>query len=224
MFPAADTLVPVARVLKSYGTGGNVMISFSSEMSEYLSTNDEPVFLFHDGLPVPFFFESFQIKGVRKAIISLTGIHDIDAAEKIVGIELFLDPASHPELQNQSPFLLSDSEYNISLDDLIGYTIYDAEQPATTLEEPESNHERQTANLGKQKKSSDFKRNTKTGKANKPTGSYKYIGQIASVSDYSGNICFELENGTIIPFHEDLLAGIDPESQSIILHIPEGLL
>lgn len=224
MFPAADTLVPVARVLKSYGTGGNVMISFSSEMSEYLSNNEEPVFLFHDGLPVPFFFESFQIKGVRKAIVALTGICSLEAAEEIVGMDLFLDPARHPELQDSSATLLSDGEYDISLDDLVGYTIYDAGQPATSTDEPESDHERQSADSRQQKKGSDSKRKKKAGKADNPADSYKNIGKIASVSDYSGNVCFELETGTIIPFHEDLLAGIDPESQSIILHIPAGLL
>lgn len=181
MFPAADTLIPVARVLKSYGTNGEVMISFPADMSEYLSKNDEPVFLFYDGLPVPFFIESFTARGPRKAVVSLTGIRTLEAAEETVGQDMFLDPAIHPELREEDVLLPGGEEYDITLDDLIGFTVLNS-----------------TATIP--------------------------VGRIASVSDYSGNICFELENGTLLPYHDDLLADINPENRTITLQLPEGLL
>ena len=53
MFPREDTLQPIARIVKAYGTEGEVMVSFPDGMSDILKT-DEPVWLFYDGLPVPF--------------------------------------------------------------------------------------------------------------------------------------------------------------------------
>ena len=73
MFPREDTLQPIARIVKSYGTEGEVMVSFPDRMSDILKT-DEPVWLFYDGLPVPFFIQTIQFKGPRKAIVRLEDI------------------------------------------------------------------------------------------------------------------------------------------------------
>ena len=81
MFPREDTLQPIARIVKSYGTEGEVMVSFPDRMSDILKT-DEPVWLFYDGLPVPFFIQTIQFKGPRKAIVRL---EDIDTRRTIPG-------------------------------------------------------------------------------------------------------------------------------------------
>jgi len=48
-------------------------------------------------------------------------------------------------------------------------------------------------------------------------------GKIVQVDDYSGNIVLTLEDGRIIPYHDDLFIDIDEESGTITLVIPEGL-
>jgi 16S rRNA processing protein RimM len=59
------------------------------------------------------------------------------------------------------------------------------------------------------------------------TGNLYEVGEITDFIDIPNNPCIEVEteNGAvIIPLHEDLILGIDPENQEIMLEIPEGLL
>ena len=94
MFPREDTLQPIARIVKSYSTEGEVMVSFPDGMSDILKT-DEPVWLFYDGLPVPFFIQTIQFKG----------------------------PADYPGLSAADGHPLT--EDGLTLEDLIGFTLLD---------------------------------------------------------------------------------------------------
>ena len=82
--PANDNLIQIAKVLKSNGIQGEVMMSFPEtdpvEMKEI-----GPVFICFDGLPVPFFMESVTPKGSVKALVKLQGIDTLEDAEEIVG-------------------------------------------------------------------------------------------------------------------------------------------
>lgn len=90
MIPPADMLQRIARVSKSNGTGGEVVISFLNISPEDIDI-EEPVFIAFDGLPVPFFFESFTRKGTNKAIAKLTGIDSIEDADEIAGSFILAD-------------------------------------------------------------------------------------------------------------------------------------
>ena len=50
------------------------------------------------------------------------------------------------------------------------------------------------------------------------------IGTIAAIDDTTQNILFELEDGTLIPASDELIANIDVNKKEIIMNIPEGLL
>jgi 16S rRNA processing protein RimM len=50
------------------------------------------------------------------------------------------------------------------------------------------------------------------------------IGTIESIDNQTVNILFELEDGTLIPASDDLIADIDMKKREITMHIPEGLL
>lgn len=52
----------------------------------------------------------------------------------------------------------------------------------------------------------------------------KAVGNIAAIDDTTLNILFELEDGTLIPASDELIAGIDTDQQQIRMNIPEGLL
>ena len=52
----------IAQVLKSNGTDGELLISFFDIGPEDIDLQ-EPVFIYFDGLPVPFFIRSFRQRG-----------------------------------------------------------------------------------------------------------------------------------------------------------------
>ena len=89
MFPAVDDLLPIAQVLKSYGTQGELLISFLAAMPDDIDLN-EPVFLIPEGLPVPFFIEEIQFRGTSKALVRFQDIDSMKEAEQIVGQKLYL--------------------------------------------------------------------------------------------------------------------------------------
>jgi len=86
----ANSLLKIARVLKSNGTDGEILMGFREVYPEDIDLN-EPVFIEFDGLPVPFFIDSFQPKGGTKALMKLTGVKSLADAEELVGKEVFAD-------------------------------------------------------------------------------------------------------------------------------------
>ena len=89
MSDSNHNLRQIAQVLKSNGTDGEVAISFRDIAPEDIST-EEPVFIYFDGLPVPFFIESFTRRGAGKALVRLTGIGNLADAEEIVGKAVYI--------------------------------------------------------------------------------------------------------------------------------------
>ena len=52
----------------------------------------------------------------------------------------------------------------------------------------------------------------------------KQVGSIASIDDSTANLLFELEDGRLIPAHDELIADIDQQARTIAMHLPDGLL
>lgn len=50
------------------------------------------------------------------------------------------------------------------------------------------------------------------------------VGRIAAIDDQTANTLFELEDGTLIPATDDLIAAIDTEKKQIVMNLPAGLL
>ncbi len=67
MQSTADKLLPVAKIVKSFGSGDQVLIRYIAPDAELVP--EEPVFLLFDGLPVPFFIESINQRGDNGAIV-----------------------------------------------------------------------------------------------------------------------------------------------------------
>lgn len=111
---AGNSLLQIAAVLKSNGTEGEVLFGFKTFSPEEIDTQ-EPVFIYHDGLPVPYFIESFTPRGNSKALVRLTGIETLEDAEEIAGKEVY----------GRS------SDYELEGDDdpsaVIGWTVLDAD-------------------------------------------------------------------------------------------------
>ena len=110
-------LLPVGRVLKSNGTDGQMLVSFRGHAPEDINTQ-EPVFIYFDGLPVPFFIDSFQPRGTAKALLRLSGIRTKEDADEVAGSDLYMRASSLPDDNGAEDGLL--------LEDLPGWKVADA--------------------------------------------------------------------------------------------------
>ena len=100
----------IAQVLKSNGRDGELLMGFVGIAPEDIDL-EEPVFIEFDGLPVPFYFESFQQRGVSRALVRLTGVHSLQDADELAGADVYAD----------------DDLYEDEEEDLTGWTVLDAD-------------------------------------------------------------------------------------------------
>ena len=163
----------IARILKSNGTEGEVLMTFLGMDPEEINLK-EPVFVEFDGLPVPFFFESFTRRGNNRALVHLTGVRNLADADELAGRDVYLN--------------VDDDEEG---EDIIGWTVLDA--------------------------------------------SGTVVGKVRDYEDIPGNLCIwverdaRLESGmtgkeVLLPLHDDLILEVNPETETIMLEIPDGLL
>ncbi|MBQ9192147.1 MAG: hypothetical protein IJ156_00300 [Bacteroidales bacterium] len=103
-------MLRIAQVLKSNGRDGELLVSFSGIEPEEIDL-EEPVFIEFDGLPVPFYFESFTPRGTRRALVRLTGVHSLKDADELAGAILYAE----------------DDLYEDEETDLTGWTVLDAD-------------------------------------------------------------------------------------------------
>ena len=93
MSESGKNLRQIAQVLKSNGTDGELIMGFRDIAPEDINTK-EPVFIYFDGLPVPFFINSFTKRGSNKALVHITDIMDYNDAEELVGKGVFADKSA----------------------------------------------------------------------------------------------------------------------------------
>ena len=92
-----DNLQQIAQVLKSNGTDGELVMGFREIAPEDINLQ-EPVFIIFDGLPVPFYIESFTKRGNTKALVRLTDIRSMEDVEEIAGKAVYIEAEEMPEL------------------------------------------------------------------------------------------------------------------------------
>jgi 16S rRNA processing protein RimM len=83
-------MLRIAQVLKSNGTEGELLISFFDVAPEDIDLQ-EPVYIEFDGLPVPFYFESFTQRGTNRALVRLTGVRSLKDADELAGRAILAD-------------------------------------------------------------------------------------------------------------------------------------
>ena len=111
----------VAQVLKSNGTDGELVLGFREIAPEDINLK-EPVFIVFDGLPVPFYIESFNKRGNTKALVHLTGICSMEDVEEIAGKAVYIEDDQLPEMSIEEDGFAA----------LVGWTLL---TPAGDLEE-----------------------------------------------------------------------------------------
>lgn len=90
-------------------------MSFRDIMPEDIDIQ-EPVFIYADGLPVPFFIDNISPKGTDKAFIKFVDIDSYSDAEELVGQPVYADADSYEDL----------SEPDDEFADLIGWSLLDS--------------------------------------------------------------------------------------------------
>ena len=90
-------MLQIAQVLKSNGTDGELVMGFREIAPEDINLQ-EPVFIVFDGLPVPFYIESFTKRGNTKALVRLTGICSMEDVEEITGKAVYIEEDQLPEM------------------------------------------------------------------------------------------------------------------------------
>lgn len=109
-----DDLLKIAKILKSNGTGGEILVS--SEIDPEDLRKDGPVYLIFDGVPVPFFISSVRKRGTRKAVIQLEDVCSQTDAEEIIGKDVYAEAGTYEGLCEDS-----------GIGFLKGWTLYDAD-------------------------------------------------------------------------------------------------
>ena len=90
-------MLQIAQVLKSNGTDGELVMGFREIAPEDINLQ-EPVFIVFDGLPVPFYIESFSKRGNTKALVRLTDICSMEDVEEITGKAVYIEEDQLPEM------------------------------------------------------------------------------------------------------------------------------
>lgn len=87
--PDTDRFFQIGQVLKSNGTDGQVLIGLRGVDAEEISEK-EPVFIFVDGLPVPYFVGQPQRRGSSRILAYLTGVKTLEDAQELAGASLWM--------------------------------------------------------------------------------------------------------------------------------------
>ena len=193
-------MLQIAQVLKSNGTDGELVMSFRNIAPEDINL-EEPVFIVFDGLPVPFYIETFTKRGNSKALVRITGVHNQEDVEEIAGKAVYIEEGEEAELS------LEEDGYAA----LVGWMLL---TPSTTLSDSPATQSNSPVTLSD---SEGYPQDIELME----------VGEITDFIDIPNNPCIEVEteNGAVmIPLHEDLILSVDPEYQEIIMQIPEGLL
>ena len=205
-----DDLQQVAQVLKSNGTDGELVMGFREIAPEDINLK-EPVFIVFDGLPVPFFIESFTKRGNSKALVRLTDICSMEDVEEIAGKAVYVEENSLPELS------LEEDGYAA----LVGWMVLTPGGDVSTslgMTEGKDGMTEGTLNM------------TEESQMTEEEGEEAELIEVGTITDFMdipNNPCIEVEteNGAvIIPLHEDFILSVDPEYQEIIMQIPAGLI
>lgn len=83
-----DWSSPVARVAKPFGNEGEAVVALFDNFPEDFDMK-EPLFVVIDGLTVPLFFDRFERRGNRKAIVLISDFYTEKRVAELVGCELF---------------------------------------------------------------------------------------------------------------------------------------
>lgn len=107
----------VGDVRKTFGTYGELIVKQREEIPRTVLQNKESVFIYIDGLPVPFYMKLVEPKGAGKLVVVFEDMETETLAAELVGKQVYI--ASREETGSQ----LGNGEF----DALLGFAAIDVE-------------------------------------------------------------------------------------------------
>ncbi len=107
-------LCHVAQISKTYGSSGEVLVRVNSpEFESFLEDGmaddfKEPVFIYYEGLPVPFFIQSARHRSGNAYVVVFTTIGDEKRASEFVGQNVFMESGASGGSGSDGPFAMQD--------------------------------------------------------------------------------------------------------------------
>ena len=204
-------MLAIARILKSYGTDGGLLVSSDVDLESL--EKGEPVYIVYDGLEVPFFISACTPKGNRY-ILHLTDISTLEDADEVVG-----------------RVILADVSEDADGPDFIGWTVYDAAGDAgvagAAVGGPRvagscgaAGGSRGAAAPCGSRAAAGGSRAAAARCAADPRG--RFLGVVTDDAPIPGNYCLYVGE-LMIPLHEDFIVSVDPERRELVLNLPAGL-
>lgn len=108
-----NNLLKVAQILKSNGAKGELVLGFRDFSPEDINI-EEPIFIYFDGLLVPYFIDSFVKRGNKKALVYITDVENEEDTEELIGKEVFIEDDNASERADE-------------IESLIGWTLFSGE-------------------------------------------------------------------------------------------------
>lgn len=103
MFFENDELVKVAEVVRSHGFDGSLSLKVHSDFDRDIISEEMPVFLIIEGIPVPFFIDAVKNSGTYR-IAKIRNINDEAKAAYYIGCEVMIFKSlideELPEIEN----------------------------------------------------------------------------------------------------------------------------
>ncbi len=103
----------IGDVLKTFGANGELIAKIQEDIPRAILQNKEPVFIYIDGLPVPFYMKAVEPKGTSKLVVVFEDMETEALATELIGKSIYL------------PSKKAATESGSELDMLVGYTAID---------------------------------------------------------------------------------------------------
>lgn len=116
---AASAIRPelwVARVSRSYGSGGELVLKLGDNFPMDRSS-DDPLWVEIDSLPVPLFVSEFSMQGNSKAVVVFEDFKNEELAARLLGLKVYSMQAQSEDASDDEP----QGEWGF----LVGFTITD---------------------------------------------------------------------------------------------------
>ncbi len=101
----------VAKISKLYGADGQVVINLLPEFPEQINVED-PIFIRVDALSVPLYFESFERRGQKSAVVKFADLDSERRVMEFMGSFLLLPEVSEEEIDDE-----------FFMEDLVGFKV-----------------------------------------------------------------------------------------------------
>ena len=85
----ANELSLFGDVLKTFGTTGELIVKLRNDVPQEIIQKKEPVFVYIDGLPVPFYILTIESKGTSKLLMVFEDMETEALAAELVGKQVY---------------------------------------------------------------------------------------------------------------------------------------